>query len=68
MQTEMLALHDYFVIELHGSCFAGDGRVWKVNGRAQAPVGSGLATSLSSGVTSLNLMLGTQFNNTPCKV
>ena len=54
MQTEMLALQDewcicflaYFVIESHDSCFAGDGRAWKIDGRAQALVALGLAMPL----------------------
>ena len=54
MQTEVLAPEDkqsirflvYFIIESRDSCQAGDGRAWKVDGRAQALVGPGLATSL----------------------
>ena len=33
-------------MESHDSCFAGDGRAWKVDDRAQALVGSGLAEPL----------------------
>ena len=31
----------------------GDGRAWKVDGRAQAPVGPGLATPLHVAVTGI---------------
>ena len=33
-------------MESHESCLAADGRAWKVDGRAQALVGPGLATPL----------------------
>ena len=37
-----------FIIESRDSCFAHDGRAWKVDGRAQALVGPGLATPLAA--------------------
>ena len=48
MQIEMLTLQDDYylahsIIESHDSCWAGDGRAWKVNGGTQALVGQGLA-------------------------
>ena len=35
-----------FFMESRESCLAADGRAWKVDGRAQALVGPGLATPL----------------------
>ena len=57
MQTQVLALEDAqvihllaciirFVIESRDSCCAGADRAWKIDGRAQALVGPGLATPL----------------------
>ena len=51
MQIDTLTLQDeqciyylaHFIIESRYSCWAGDGRAWKVNGRTQALVGQGVA-------------------------
>ena len=37
-------------MESRESCLAADGRAWKVDGRAQALVGPGLATPLAENV------------------
>ena len=55
METEVLVLQDeyssfflvQFAIESCDSCRAGNGKAWKVDGRAQALVGPGLAMPLS---------------------
>ena len=39
-------------MESRESCLAADGRAWKVDGRAQALVGPGLATPLAIIITS----------------
>ena len=54
-QDEKL-LYFQFFMESRESCLAADGRAWKVDGRAQALVGPGLATPLSMGKLSWCLM------------
>ena len=44
-------------MESRESCLAADGRAWKVDGRAQALVGPGLATPLDRGINTKYLLL-----------
>ena len=50
MQQRYVKTNSYcisnFFMESRESCLAADGRAWKVDGRAQALVGPGLATPL----------------------
>ena len=46
VKTSSYCIYNFFM-ESRESCLAGDGRAWKVDDRAQALVGPGLATPLS---------------------
>ena len=57
VKTSSYCISNFFM-ESRESCLAADGRAWKVDGRAQALVGPGLATPLSfSGLISGCLLL-----------
>ena len=45
VKTSSYCISNFFM-ESRESCLAADGRAWKVDGRAQALVGPGLATPL----------------------
>ena len=45
VKTSSYCISNFFM-ESRESCLAADGRAWKVDGRAQALVGTGLATPL----------------------
>ena len=47
VKTSSYCISNFFM-ESRESCLAADGRAWKVDGRAQALVGPGLATPLSN--------------------
>ena len=46
MSRRVATVFPIFFMESRESCLAADGRAWKVDGRAQALVGLGLATPL----------------------